>query len=445
MNIASVLLKKVILDNDLATWAFCEEHYFPIEYHKLHKSISKHLSSYNELPSFDDLELSVREPKLQEQIASLKTVEVVDIEAYQLLDYLKNEFTQVEIINELEKYIDNTVAMANAEESISALQDVIVTVESKVDLKDPEEDMSRMHLFDSQEDIDHSLSLGLNENYDSFVKFSPRDLILIGGRRGAGKSLTCANIAANVYAQGGSALYFTIEMTSRSIMQRIASISTGVPVNAIRNRNLSVSEWEKVAKWWANRFDEGQDVFAEYKNHRSFDKLHQDLTRKELRPNQVDIVYEPSLTVSKLQAEIDHKLRTVQPKIIIVDYLNQVKRSTVASNKSAGQYDWTEQIEISKKLKSMAQEYEIPFLSPYQTDATGEARFAKGILDAPDAAFALETYSHDENLITFKCVKMRNGEEESFTSVMDWATLKIGPESAVIPGAEEADEEVNEI
>ena len=52
--------------------------------------------------------------------------------------------------------------------------------------------------------------------------------------------------------------------------------------------------------------------------------------------------------------------------VIIVDYINQVKRSSMPSR--GGQYDWTEQIEVSKALKSMAQEFETPVFSPYQTD-----------------------------------------------------------------------------
>ena len=43
--------------------------------------------------------------------------------------------------------------------------------------------------------------------------------------------------------------------------------------------------------------------------------------------------------------------------VVIVDYINQVKRSSLPSR--GGQYDWTEQIEVSKALKSMAQEYEV--------------------------------------------------------------------------------------
>ena len=84
-------------------------------------------------------------------------------------------------------------------------------------------------------------------------------------------------------------------------------------------------------------------------------------------------------------------------------------------------------------------------ISPYQTDATGEARFAKGILDAADTAFALDAHQKEDNAITFKCVKMRNGEETDFTSTMDWATLKIGPETGRIQTEEESDEDPYDI
>ena len=81
----------------------------------------------------------------------------------------------------------------------------------------------------------------------------------------------------------------------------------------------------------------------------------------------------------------------------------------------------------------MAQEYEVPVFSPYQTDNTGEARFAKGILDAADAAFTIETWAPEDECITFNCTKMRSAKMEGFTSVMDWETLKIGPQSTMNP------------
>ena len=58
---------------------------------------------------------------------------------------------------------------------------------------------------------------------------------------------------------------------------------------------------------------------------------------------------------------------------------------------------------------------------------------AKGILDAADAAYALETWEQQDECMTFNCTKMRSNRMESFTSVVDWETLKIGPQSALNP------------
>ena len=284
------------------------------------------------------------------------------------------------------------------------------------------------------------MPLGLNSEYDHEIQFSPRDLILVGGKRGAGKSVVCSNIANNVFNSGKSAVFFTIEMDSRSILQRCCAIATGIPFARLRTKNLSVIEWERVAGWWANRFSEGQERLKEYKSNRDFDRFHHELTTNcELLPTQqLDVVYDPSLTLGKIRAELDKKVKSMNVGVVIVDYINQVKRSSLPSR--GGQYDWTEQIEVSKALKSMAQEFEVPVFSPYQTDATGEARFAKGILDAADAAYALETWEQEDQCVTFNCVKMRSASMKSFSSKMDWETLKIGPESMLTP-KEQADAE----
>jgi hypothetical protein len=136
-------------------------------------------------------------------------------------------------------------------------------------------------------------------------------------------------------------------------------------------------------------------------------------------------------------------MNKLEPRVVIVDYINQVKRGVITRNRM-GQYDWTEQIEISKALKSYAQDYNVIMVSPYQIDATGEARFAKGILDAADAAFTLDTHDRADNIITFNCVKMRSSEEVSFTSTMDWVSLKIGPTTGEIPKKGEVTEDVYE-
>ena len=450
MNIASAYLKQVLDLQDFESWSNTRKHYLPSAYHTLFKAIDSHCEKFHRLPTIEDLKYEIRDTSTKELLFAVDSVEV-DADPYMLLQYLKNEFTQKEILNSLEDYVDNSISFEDAEESVKHLHQIVLDVENKVDLQEPQETMQRIPLWEPDDDIGKYLPLGLNADHDNEITFSPRDLVLVGGRRGAGKSITCANIANNVYSSGKSALYFTIEMDSRAILQRCCAIATGVPFSRLRTKNLSITEWEKVANWQAERYKDSQERLAEYREHRNFDKFHKKLVDScELLPTQqLDVIYDPSLTLSKIRAELDKKIKSdMNVGVVIVDYINQVKRSSMPSR--GGQYDWTEQIEVSKALKSMAQEYETPVFSPYQTDASGEARFAKGILDAADAAYAMEPWSQEDACMTFKCVKMRAAAMRSFSSTIDWETLKIGPDTALTPKEKEDNdqktgEEINDI
>ena len=446
MNITSILIKKVILEADSEIWSRIRKHYLPAEYHGVYKIINKHFEEVSGLPSFDALKLSIRSSKLLDKIYAIEAAEDVDIENELLLEFLKNEYTQEEIMEKLSEYLEESIMVDNAKESVLKLQEIILHIEDMVELKDPKEDMQRIELFQNEEERARQFSLGLNEDHDRQIAFSPGDYILIGGRRGAGKSLTCSNIAVNEWDQDKSSIYFTIEMTSRAILQRMCSIATGVPASSLRMRNLSHNEWQTVSKWWASRFEGGDEAFAKYQEHHSFDTLHHDLTKCRLNPEkQLDIVYDPSMSLATIRSELDKKIDRLRPSVILVDYANQVKRN---NSHSSGQYDWTEQIEVSKALKAIAQEYEVPVVSPYQTDATGEARFAKGLLDSADAAYALNAWTKEDECITFDCVKMRDNEELSFTSKINWRSLKIGPESTLSPdkkNSESSEEDVHDI
>jgi len=444
LNLSSILLKSVIANCDMETWAECEKHYFPAEYVSIWNVLDKYVQEHNILPSFEALQLSIRDGNLRQKFSSLELSESIDIDAPTLLEYLKNEYVQIEAMSQLDNYLDNIVAVESAAESIEALQSIVMDLEEKVDVKSRSENMQKMDLMATEEDLQRSLPLSLNTEYDQQHKFLPTDLILIGGRRGAGKSLTCANVATNMFAEGKSSIYFTIEMTAQSIMQRCCAIATGVPAGHLKNGSLTWDEWIRVAKWWSSRFENSERAYTNWLDHRNFRQFHQEVSLNPLKPHQLDIVYNPSLSLANIRTELDKKMRKLEPQVIIVDYINQVKRGHAVSNRM-GQYDWTEQIEVSKALKTFAQEYNVPVISPYQIDASGEARFAKGILDAADAAFVLNAHEKKDNAITFECTKMRDGDDEAnFTSVMDWTSLKMGPETAVISQEGESEEDVYE-
>ena len=88
----------------------------------------------------------------------------------------------------------------------------------------------------------------------------------------------------------------------------------------MRTKNLSVLEWELVAEWWTNRFKDSQDKLKEYKEHRDFEKFHHNLTTTcELLPTQqVDVIYDPALTLAKIKAEMDKKVKALNVAVVLV-------------------------------------------------------------------------------------------------------------------------------
>ena len=441
MNVASALLKQVLFLRDFESWGYLRKHYLPAEYQTLYSIIDKHSQTYHTLPTIEDLKLSTRDTSTLDKIHLIEKLDV-DAEAAMLLEYLKNEYTQKEVLKKLEDFVENSISFESAEEVVQHLHDIILYVNDRVELGDPQQSMQRIELFEDEKTLGRYLPLGLNAEFDSEITFSPIDFIILGGYKGTGKSITCANIGDSVYDSGKSSIIFTIEMDARATLQRGCAIGAGVNYKRLRKRNLTIPEWDKVVKWWGNRFEDSGHAIEEYKDHRDFDRFHRELTTTcQLdRKRQLDIVYDPSLTLGKIQAEIETKLQTeMDIGVIIVDYLNQVKRSNTPSNK--GQYDWTEQIEISKSLKSMAQEYQIPVVTPIQTEPGGAIRFAKGITDAADAVYALNAWKKEDECMTFSPLKARNENDEiGFSSFMNWETLKIGPESVLNPDEREQNE-----
>jgi hypothetical protein len=125
------------------------------------------------------------------------------------------------------------------------------------------------------------------------------------------------------------------------------------------------------------------------------------------------------LHIGKAKAKFGDKLTTV-----IIDYLNQI---VIEGGGLMGQFEWQSQVVVSKKLKEIARKYDIVMVSPYQIDATGEARFAKGILDAADIALVMNAHDKEHSAMSFETTKIRGGREMKFTSPIDWDSLRISP------------------
>jgi replicative DNA helicase len=244
LNIASALIKQILVLRDFETWSAVRKPYFPAEYHSLYSVIEGHCEEFHHLPTFEDLKFEIRDASTKEKLFAIEAVES-DVDPIMLLQYLKNEYTQGEILDGLTEYVDDSIAFESAEEAVGHLHQIVMDVEDKVDLEMPQETMQRITLFEPDEELARYLSLGINRDYDSQIQFSPRDLILVGGKRGAGKSIACTNVANTVWEAGKSVIQFTIEMDSRVTLQRACSVATGIPFSRLRTKTISNVEWEK--------------------------------------------------------------------------------------------------------------------------------------------------------------------------------------------------------
>ncbi len=433
MNLASALIYRVLELEDFDTWTNVRKHYLPSEHQTLFEVITKHTERYHKLPSLEELKLEVRDAATLDKVYALESIET-DAEPYFLLEAVKSEYAQREALFQMDKWVDSSMAFETAEEVVRHIQQIGVDLETKVELTPDSESMQKMSLFETEEEMGNRIVLGFNEEFDSRFNFLTTDYINLGGRRGAGKSILCSNVARTIVNRGKKALYFSIEMLPRELLHRDCSIATQVPHSKIRNKDMSVQEWEKVAKWWAERYVNGEDFYYEYLKHRSFDKLHSLVSKQPLVDAFVDIVYDPVLTLGRINAEVDKRIANGEEiGVILVDYVQKVKR-VAGSNHSLNHLDWQEQINVSNGLKTGAQNWKIPVVAPYQIDDTGEARFAKGILDASDAALTMKAHKGEVSCITFTTQKMRGADDtEQFTSEVNWSTVTVGPRSVEPP------------
>ena len=437
MDTSAVVLHKLLTEQNLEIWAKLKLVFLDAAYSSLYSAINRHYEKYHSVPSFDDLTLTLREGPASKTLATLRLADVPEVSAEVALDALIDQYTQNETVKLLDKFIDK-LPLYDTNEIKENLATIAMTVEEKTHTSEKVFTMADMMLFRHPDELEKErVYLGLNNTFDAVLGGVARqELILIGGKRGSGKSITSSNIFINQYEAGNSAIYFSIEMTAHEVIERNLSILANVNLQRLKQNKLTDEELLKLVRARAGMFVDADETITEYMRHRDKYKFEEQLVRNhQLKPdNQMIIVDDRDLTISsidlhigKAKAKFGDKL-----KVVVVDYVNQIVLE------GADMYDWKPQIEVSKKLKNLARKYEIVLVSPYQIDASGEARFAKGILDAADIALVMEAHDKNSQAISFETTKIRGGKEMTFTCPIDWDTLRISPQSIDRPQAKES-------
>ena len=439
MDISAIVLYKLLDQRNLEVWGKLKLAFLDSAYASVYGAIHRHYETYSEVPSFQDLDVSLRQGTTREVLEAIKLADVPEVTIEVALDALIDNYTQNETIRLLDKYIDK-IPVYDSTEIKENLASIVLTLDEKTLTTEGVYAMNDLLLFRDEEVLKRErIPLGLNNTFDSIVQTMRQEYILVGGERGSGKSIVAANIAVNQYEAGFTSAYFTIEMSGHEIFQRIMSILSNVEYQAIRQNKLNDEQMLSLIKTRARMFVDADDLVLEFTKHKNKFKFEADLiSSKELKPdNQIIIIDDRALTLTtidiqlgKLKAKFGDKLT-----VGIIDYVNQIRIEGKAT------YDWQPQIDLSTAIKEMSRKYDILMVSPYQIDASGEARFAKGILDSADLAIKMKAYDKSHGAIGFESVKMRSAEEMTFTSPIDWKTLRVSSNSMEIPRSKKDDDD----
>lgn len=436
MDCSAIVLNKLLQERNLDMWSRLKLVFLDPAFSSLYSAISKYYDNYNTIPSFDELELTLREGPALRTLATLRLADNEDISAEVALNALIDQYTQNETVKLLDKFIDKLPIYDSAEikENLAA---IVLSIDEKTLTTEGVYNMADIMLFKNAEEMARDrVHLGFNNTFDATLAGVARqELILIGGKRGSGKSIASSNIAVNQYESGNTSVIFSIEMVAHEVLERNLSILADVNHQSIKQNRLTDDELLKVIKARAAMFVDAGDLVEQFKAHRDKYKFEAALVReKRLKTdNQMIIIDDRALTLTSLDLHLGKLKGKFGDKftVAVVDYLNQIVIE------GASQFDWQPQIVISKKLKELARKYDIVMVSPYQIDASGEARFAKGILDAADIALVMEAHDKDKGALTFNTTKIRGGREMTFTSPINWDTLRISPNTIDAPETKE--------
>lgn len=434
MDVSAAVLHKLLSEQNLDIFSKLKLAFLDPAYSTLYSIICRHYDKFGKVPSFSELELTIREGASSSLLSTIKLTDMPEVDADIALNALIDQYTQTETIKLLENFV-KFLPLLDTEEIKTNLANIALTIEEKTYTSSNVFSMRDLCVFHRAEEVlKDRFYLGFNNKFDSHLSGIAREeLLVIGGKRGSGKSAVCSNIFVSQYEAGNTSIYFTIEMTAKEINDRNMAILADVHHKNVKKGTYTDTDILKLARVRANMFENGEEAYERFLTHKDNYKLEEDLIRNFSlkKNNQMIIVDDRNLTVSTMDLVLSKAKSKFGDSlgVVIVDYINQI---VIEGNKD--KYDWKSQIEIATKLKNLARKYGVPIVSPYQIDDSGQTRFARGILDAPDIALLLDAHSKEDEAISFDTTKIRGDADLTCTSHINWNTLRISPQDIERPG-----------
>ena len=241
------------------------------------------------------------------------------------------------------------------------------------------------------------LSTGFKELDNITTGLNASDLLILAARPGMGKTSFALNIATNVAKKSGKdTAVFSLEMSKEQLALRLLSSEARVVSNSLRTGNLSSDDWERIAV-----------------NAESLSKA----------PLYIDDT--PGITVAEIKAKC-RRLKNLG--LIVIDYLQLMSSMRRTDNRVQ------EVSEITRSLKIMAKELNVPVITLSQLARGPEARTDKrpmlsdlresGSIEQ-DADLVLflyrdEYYNKESDPHVAECIVAKNRHGETATVQMAW-------------------------
>jgi replicative DNA helicase len=174
----------------------------------------------------------------------------------------------------------------------------------------------------------HNIISGINKLDQQLLGFTDGDLNIIASRPGIGKTTLALAMFTNIIEQNINALFISFEKKEEELMKCIFTIKTKINYNNIDSGFLSNTDYKKL-------IEKIEPIFNNNcLNFKSF--------------NNTDLI--------KLKKYIKEKIEKDKIKIVFIDYLHLIIPAPTYTNR------WEQVCEISRSLKSMAMEFNIPFI-----------------------------------------------------------------------------------
>lgn len=301
----------------------------------------------------------------------------------------------------LRKLIDEATSIVKESYNVKDIGDFLFSAQKKIadvsqGLKTAEFKTIQDVLVKTQSDLEKLATnkgdiTGIPTGFYDFDKitsgFHPNQLLIIAARPGMGKTAFALNMATNIAIQAKkSVAIFNMEMGAEQLATRMLSSVGQVEGSKLKTGNLENSDWKKI-----------NEAISRLSNTRLF------------------IDDNAGQTVADIRAKCRRLKNSPQGlDIVIIDYLTLIQSAGKGS--TYGQNRQQEVSDISRALKTMAMELEIPVIALSQLSRGIEQRKDKPVLSDLRESGAIE---QDADMVAFiHCTEEEKTKEDRLTELV---------------------------